>query len=307
MRIAVIGVGGVGGYFGGQLAAADEEVLFVARGAHLAALRKDGLTVESGRGPLQGLKVNATDDPAGHGPVDIVMLGVKLWDTDAALQQARPLVGKQTAVVSFQNGIESIERITAAFGAGAALGGTCHIAAAIARPGVIAHTGSMARLTFGEPAGGLSPRVEAFAAACAKATTFDVVASPDIRRAIWEKFVFLSSFSGMTALARQPIGPIRATAEGRATFLAALEEVSAVARAQGIALAPDHAAKALAFGDSLPAEMQSSMLGDLQRGARLELPWLSGAVAALGARLGIPTPVHTAITAALLPYAAPAA
>lgn len=306
MRIALIGVGGVGGYFGGQLAAAGEDVLFVARGAHLAALQKDGLTVESERGPLKHLKVAATDNPAGHGPVDVVMLGVKLWDTDAALAQAEPLVGPQTAIVSFQNGIESIEKITAACGGQAALGGTCHIAASIARPGVIAHTGTMARLTFGEPAGGLSPRVEAFAAACRKAK-FDVVASPDIRRAIWEKFVFLSSFSGMTALSRQPIGPIRATVEGRAAFLAALEEVSAVARARGIALPPDHATKALGFADTLPAEMKSSMLGDLQRNARLELPWLSGAVAALGRELGIPTPVHTTITAALLPYASPAA
>lgn len=306
MRIAVIGVGGVGGYFGGQLAAAGQDVVFVARGAHLAALRSHGLSVESQVGPLRNLRVNATDDPAGHGPVDLVILGVKLWDTDAALQMAKPLVGPPTAIVSFQNGIESVERITAAYGAQAALGGTCHIAAVIARPGVIAHTGSMARLTFGEPAGGMSPRVEAFAAACRKAK-FDTVASPDIRRAIWEKFVFLSSFSGMTTLSRQPIGPIRATEEGRAAFLAALEEVSAIARAQGIALPPDHAAKALAFGDGLPAEMKSSMLGDLQRNARLELPWLSGAVAALGRQLGIPTPVHTTITAALLPYASPAA
>lgn len=312
MRIAVIGVGGVGGYFGGHLAAAGEDVLFVARGAHLAALRQDGLTVESERGPLNRLKVAATDNPAGHGSVDIVMLGVKLWDTEAALAQAKPLVGPQTAIVSFQNGIESVDRIAAAYGEQAALGGTCHIAAAIARPGVIAHTGSMARLTFGEPrgndqAGGISTRVEAFAEACRRAKTFDAVASPDIRRAIWEKFVFLSSFSGMTALSRQPIGPIRATEEGRAAFLAALEEVSAIARAQGIALPPDHAAKALAFADSLPAEMKSSMLGDLMRNARLELPWLSGAVAALGRKLGIPTPVHTTITAALLPYASPAA
>lgn len=307
MRIAVIGVGGVGGYFGGHLAAAGEDVLFVARGAHLAALQRDGLTVESQRGPLQGLKVQATDDPAGHGPVDLVILGVKLWDTEAALALAKPLVGPQTAVVSFQNGVESIAKIGQAFGETAALGGTCHIAAAIARPGVIAHTGSMARLTFGEPGGGLSPRVEAFAAACENAGTFDAVASPDIRRAIWEKFVFLSSFSGMTALTRRPIGPIRATEEGRAVFRAALEEASAVARRSGIDLPEDHAARALAFADSLPAEMQSSMLGDLTRGARLELPWLSGAVVKLGAELGVPTPVHATINAALLPHAEPAA
>lgn len=306
MRIAVIGVGGVGGYFGGQLAASGEEVLFVARGAHLAAMREKGLTIESERGSQQGLKVQATDDPSGHGPVDVAMIGVKLWDTDAALELCRPLVGPQTAVVSFQNGVESIEKITTVFGAGAALGGTCHIAASIARPGVIAHTGSMARLTFGELDGTLSPRVEAFAAACRKAG-FDVVASTDIRRAIWEKFVFLSSFSGMTALARQPIGPIRKTEEGRAVLRAALEETSAVARKSGIDLPPDHGAKALAFADTLPAGMQSSMLGDLQRGARLELPWLSGAVVKLGAKLGVPTPVHATINAALLPYASPAA
>lgn len=301
MRIAIIGVGGVGGYFGGRLAAAGEDVLFVARGAHLKALQTDGLSIESANGALKNLKVNATDDVSKHGPVDVVILGVKLWDTEAALEQARPLVGPQTAVVSFQNGVESIAQIRKAFGDAAALGGTCHIAAVIGRPGVIAHTGTMARLTFGEPDGDLSPRVEALAAACGKAG-FDAVASPDIKRAIWEKFVFLSTLSGMTTLARRPIGALRQDAGSWAIFRQALEETCAVARASGAALPPDHGAKAQAFGETLPAEMKSSMLGDLERGARLELPWLSGKVVKLGQQLGVSTPVHATITAGLLPF-----
>lgn len=301
MRIAIIGVGGVGGYFGGRLAAAGEDVLFVARGAHLQALQSNGLTIESANGALRNFRVNATDDVSRHDPVDVVMLSVKLWDTEAALEQARPLVGPNTTIVSFQNGVESIAQIRKAFGDASALGGTCHIAAVIDRPGVIVHTGTMARLTFGEPDGGLSARVEGLAAACAKAG-FDMVASPDIKRAIWEKFVFLSTLSGMTALVRRPIGALRQDVGSWAVFRQALEETCAVARATGVSLSPEHGANAQKFGETLPAEMKSSMLGDLERGARLELPWLSGTVVKLGRQFGVPTPVHATITAGLLPF-----
>lgn len=304
MRIAVIGVGGVGGYFGGLLAAAGADVVFVARGAHLKALQENGLSIESSVRSLSGVKVRASDDPASlGGPVDLVLLAVKLWDTDAALAAARPLVGEHTAIVSLQNGIEAVDKVSGAFGAAHTLGGVAMIAAIIDRPGVIKHTGSLARLQLGEVQPGQNPipgqRLSDFAA-IAKTAGVDLVIPADIQRAIWEKYVFLASFSGITALTRSAIGPILAEPQTRALYLAALEEACAVARAQGVALAEDHAAKTLAATEKMPAGTKSSMLGDLERGNRLELPWLSGTVARLGAELGVPAATHGFITAALL-------
>lgn len=300
MRIAVIGVGGVGGYFGGLLAAAGADVVFVARGAHLKALQENGLSIESSVRPLSGVKVRASDDPASlGGPVDLVLVAVKLWDTDAALEAARPLVGEHTAIVSLQNGIEAVDKVSGAYGAARTLGGVAMIAAIIDRPGVIKHTGNLARMQLGELQGGGSQRLSDFAA-IAQAAGVDLVIPTDIHRAIWEKYVFLASFSGITALTRSAIGPILAEPQTRALFLAALEEACAVARAQGVALADDHAARTLAATEKMPAGTKSSMLGDLERGNRLELPWLSGTVARLGGTLGVATPSHGFINTALL-------
>ncbi|WP_290978532.1 2-dehydropantoate 2-reductase [Ferrovibrio sp.] len=303
MRIAVIGVGGVGGYFGGLLAAAGVDVVFVARGAHLKALQENGLSIESSVRPLSGVKVRASDDAASlGGPVDLVLVAVKLWDTDAALAAARPLVGEHTAIVSLQNGIEAVGKVSAAYGAARTLGGVAMIAAIIDRPGVIKHTGSLARLQLGEVQPGQNPMLGQCLsdfAAIAKTAGVDLVVPADIQRAIWEKYVFLASFSGITALTRSAIGPILAEPQTRALYLAALEEACAVARAQGVALAADHAAKTLAATEKMPAGTKSSMLGDLERGNRLELPWLSGTVARLGGELGVPAPTHGFITAAL--------
>jgi len=302
MRIAMVGAGGVGGYFGGLLAAAGADVTFIARGAHLAALQADGLSIESPVRPISGLKVRATDDPATAGVVDQVVIAVKLWDLKGAADLARPLVGPETAVVSFQNGVAAADRLTAVYGPGPVLGGVCHIGASIGRPGVIAHVGKMAKLTVGELDGRASPRLQRFADACT-AAGIEFHASGNVRRAIWEKFVFLSAFSGITALARSPIGPLRAVPEARATLYAAMAEGVAVARAHGSDLPADHADKVITFVDGLAPAMKSSMLHDLERGARLELPWLSGAVVKLGAEKGIPTPTHGLVTALLAPYA----
>jgi 2-dehydropantoate 2-reductase len=301
LKIAFIGAGGVGGYFGGHLARAGTEVHFIARGAHLAALKAKGLTVLSDLAPIAGLPVMATDDPASVGPVDAMFLAVKLADTEGALAQMGPLIGPETVVASLQNGVDAVERMVAAFGPAQVLGGVCHIATAVDGPGVIRHTGTMAKVTLGELAGGASARlsrlVEAF-----RTAGLDIVESPDIRRAIWEKFVFLSAFSGVTALSRSAIGPIRTDATGRLFIARALAESAAVARAKGVALAEDHVEKALGFVDRLPATMKASMLHDLERGAKLELPWLSGAVVRLGREADVPVPTHETIVAALTPH-----
>jgi 2-dehydropantoate 2-reductase len=302
MRVAIIGVGGVGGYFGGLLAASGADVVFVARGAHLKALQQDGLSIESPVKPLQGIRIQATDDPASVKPADLTLIAVKLWDTEAALEAARPLVGANGAVASLQNGIEAVDKVSAVYGRERTLGGVAHIAAVIERPGVIKHSGTMARLSLGEIDGGGSKRLEDFAA-LAKAAEINLALPDDIHRTIWDKFVFLATFSGLTALTRHTIGPILNEPKTRALYEAALEEACAVARAKGVGLAPDHAAKAMALTQSLPASMKSSMLGDLERGNRLEVPWLSGAVARLGRELGVPTPSHSFIEAALQLFA----
>jgi 2-dehydropantoate 2-reductase len=302
MKIAVIGTGGVGGYFGGRLAEAGNEVWFVARGRHLEEIRRCGLKVKSRLGDILIKPANATDTTKDIGPVDLVMIAVKLWDTDAAIEAAKPLLGPNTAVVSLQNGIEAVDWLTAAFGKASVLGGSCQIAAVISGPGIILHTGAMARLTVGELDGKPSARLDALAEA-AKQAKIDFIATPDIDKAIWQKFVFLSSFSGVTTLTRLPKGPIMADPDTRALLGAALAETVAVARARGVKLADDIVDALLKFAEGLPDDMKSSMLGDLERGGRLELPWLSGTVAKLGASLGVPTPVHRVIYQALKPYA----
>jgi 2-dehydropantoate 2-reductase len=302
MKIAVIGTGGVGGYFGGRFAEAGNDVWFLARGRHLEEMRRCGLKVKSRLGDMLIKPVQATDKSAEIGPVDLVLIAVKLWDTDAAIEAAKPLLGPDTAVVSLQNGIDAVERLVAALGKARVLGGTCQIAAVISGPGIVLHTGTMARMIVGELDGRSSSRIEALEAAAKKAK-IDFIASPEIDKAIWQKFVFLSSFSGVTTLTRLPKGPIMAEAETRTMLNAAIAESVGVARARGVKLDDDLVEKLMKFAEGLPDDMKSSMLGDLERGARLELPWLSGTVAKLGASLGVSTPVHTAIFQALKPYA----
>ncbi len=271
MRIAVMGAGGVGGYFGAQLARAGHEVAFVARGRHLAALREHGLTVDSAVGPVRSLRVLATDSPAEVGPVDLVMFCVKLWDVEAGAAALAPLLDSRAVVIPFQNGVESHEILARRLGTERVAGGVAQIGAVIQAPGVIAHTGTMARLRVGAFDARQQPRLREFVAA-GQAAGIDIEHVDDIRRVLWEKFVFLVAMSGATALARQPIGVVRADADLRAVLAASMVETVAVAAAQGVAFDEKFVDRQLAFVDGLPAQMRSSMLNDLVAGNRLEAP-----------------------------------
>jgi 2-dehydropantoate 2-reductase len=302
MKIAMLGSGGVGGYFGARLAAAGEAVTFIARGSHLAAMRENGLKVKSGLGDVHIQPTDATDDTGAVGPVDTIVIAVKLWDTEQAGRAALAMIGPGTTVVSLQNGVECNDVLAPIVGGGRLIGGLAHIAATIAEPGVISHLGTMGRITIGERGGGSSDRVAALHDACAEAG-IETAVSDDIDRAIWEKFVFLVGLSGTTALRRQPVGPIREDGDGRAFLLSVMEEAVAVGRAKGIGLKAGFAEERLRFIDGLPYDMAASMYHDLMRENRLELDWLSGAVVRFGAELGIATPVNRVIYAALKPYA----
>ena len=301
MRIAVMGTGGVGGFFGAKLALAGNDVTFIARGRHLDAIRSRGLRVDSGVAPMHVSPAKATDDVRSVGVVDAVMFCVKLWDVDYAAQQIAPLLGEGGVAIPFQNGLESPEILKRVVGAERVIGGVAYIAATIREPGVIAHTGTMARLRVGALSDALALRAEQFASACRDAK-IDVDVSADIRRALWEKFCFLSALSGTTCLARQPLGVVRADVDLRATFEAAVREASAAGRAQGVALSDDYVAAQMKALDALPYEMKASMLHDLEAGRRLEAPWLSGAVVRLAAETGQAAPISHTMYAAVKPY-----
>jgi 2-dehydropantoate 2-reductase len=303
MKIAVMGTGGVGGYFGARLAQAGCDVSFVARGAHLAAIREHGLKIESTLGDVLLSPVHATDDPRTLEPVDLVLFSVKLWDTEPAARSIASLFGPDTGIVSFQNGVQKDDILRGVFGDKAVMGGVGYIATAIARPGVIKHTGTMQRLVFGEYDGRRSPRAEALLAACQRGG-IDAELNADIRRQIWEKFVFLVGLSGTTATTRLPIGPIRENARTRAFLLDLMREAVAVGRAHGVALDQDYADQRLAFCDGLPADMTSSLHHDLERGNPLEVQWLSGGVVQLGEKVGVPTPANRAVWDVLALHAA---
>jgi 2-dehydropantoate 2-reductase len=301
MRIAVMAAGGVGGYFGARLAQAGHDVAFIARGRHLAAIRERGLVVRSAAGDIHVANAVASDDPKSLGGFDVVIFAVKLWDTETAAAAMRPLLAGGGFVIPFQNGVESIERIGAVVGAPQVMGGVAYIAATIAEPGVIAHTGQMARLRFGPVLREQEAAAQSFREACTGAgIDADLVA--DIHRAVWEKFVFLAAMSGVTSATRQPIGAIRSDADLRACLEDAMREAWAVGRARGVALADNFIAQQLAFADGLPAEMKSSMLNDLVAGNRLEAPWLSGAVARMAKEAATAAPVNATLYAAVKPF-----
>jgi 2-dehydropantoate 2-reductase len=297
-----MGSGGVGGYFGARLAQGGADVTFIARGAHLAAMRAHGLAIESAHAPLALPRVNATDDPATIGPVDLVLFAVKLWDTESAARSLQPVMRPDTAIISLQNGVHKDDMLRAVFGDAAVMGGVGYTATTIVRPGVIGQTGTMQRIIFGEFDGRRSARAEALLRAC-HAGGIDAEISPDIRRAIWEKYVFLVGLSGATTAMRMPLGPIRENPQSRRFLLDLMREVVAVGHAQGVALPEDYAEQRLKFADTLPADMTSSMHHDLQRGRPLELRWLSGGVVELGAKAGVPTPANRAVNDILILHA----
>ncbi len=295
MRIAVMAAGAVGGYFGARLQAAGHDVFYIARGAHLEAIRRNGLTVASVHGDLHLPRVRVTDDPAEVGAVDVVLFAVKLWDTETAASAARPLLGPATRLITLQNGVDSVERIAAVLGAEHTVGGTAYIATVIASPGVIQHTSSFATLRFGRVDRQGDETLAAFVAA-AKAARLDVDLSADIEREIWHKFIFLTAMAGATAALRSPIGPIRDDPELRTFFRTLMQEAFAVGRAKGIALDPSYVDERMEFlMTRVEPGMKASMAHDLERGNRLELDWLTGKVRALGRASGIPTPASDAV------------
>ena len=294
MKIAIFGSGGVGGFFGARLAQAGNEVHFIARGAHLRAMREKGLKVESGAGNMHLPKPQVHEDAAEIGPVDVVMYAVKLGDVESAAHKLKALLHERTLVIPFQNGVEAPEIVARVIGKQHVLPGVAYIATGISSPGVVTHTGAMQRLQVGAGA-------DAFVAAC-KAAGINVEQAEDIDRARWEKFVFLVALSGVTSMSRQPVGVCRADAELRATFQAAMTETWRLGRKRGVRLADDFIADRMKFVDGLHAEMKTSMQHDLENGKPLEAPWLCGAVMRMSAESGLDAPVNRTIYAALKPY-----
>lgn len=299
MRVLVVGAGGVGGYFGAKLARAGTGVTMLARGAHLDAIRRDGLRVRSAIEGESVVRVEARAD-VGSTPVDAVLLCVKSFDTESAVTAIRPVVGPETAVLSLQNGVDNEEKIDAMLGVGHALGGAAYVFATIEAPGVIAHRFA-GRIVFGEMDGRPRPRAtrlhDAFAAA-----GVPVELSADVRRVLWEKYLLISAQAGMTSITRCPLGVVRDTPETWAMYWRIVEELSAVARAAGVALAPDVVATVMKQAAAIGADMYSSLHHDLITGKRLELEALHGHAVRLGERLGVPVPTIFAVYAALKPY-----
>ncbi len=302
MRIAMMGSGGLGGYFGARLAQGGTDVHFVARGRHLQAMREHGLRIEGPSG-IHLPRVNATDDPGEIGVVDFVLVGVKLWDAEAALQQMRPLVGPATTIISFQNGVLKDQYLRAAFDAPRLMGGVGYVATTIEQPGVIRQTGPMQRLIFGEFDGSRSPRGQRLLEACL-AGGINAELSEHILREIWQKYVFLVGLSGATTTMRKAIGPIRENPQTRAFLLDLMREVVAVGRAHGVDLDDDYAEQRLKLADDVAYDMTSSMHHDLERGNRLEVRWLAGGVVELGRQKDVPTPLNRAVADILALHAA---
>jgi len=306
MRFAVLGSGAVGGYYGAKLARAGHDVTFIARGAHLQAIRGRGLQVRS---PVLGdftVRAPAEEDTSRVGPVDVVILAVKAYDNPTALPLIPPMLGRDTAVLTIQNGVDSSSEAAAVVGEAAVVGGTTYIASALAGPGVIEQTGSHRRIVFGEVFGALprlSARVRAIHEALAGAD-IQSQAVDDGRVPIWEKFIFLAALAGFTGASRLPIGPVWADPEIRAQFLEGCREVEKLARGEGVAVAADVVDRIDAYVRGIPGTMRSSLLIDLSQGKRIEVEALQGSVVKRAARVGLPVPIMSTLYAVLKPYAA---
>ena len=301
MRAAVMAAGAVGGYFGGRMAAAGNDVAFIARGAHGDSIRRDGLKIESALGDLHLKNVNITNDPKQVGPVDVVLFAVKLWDTETAGEQTRALIGRNTRVITLQNGVDSVERLAPILGDEATIAGTTYVVTNIARPGVIHHTGTVAKIHCGRLDGRPDALLTGYMEQM-RTAGIDVTATADMLLEIWRKFVVLSGTSGITASTRQPLGVIREDADMRAFFFRLMHETMAVGHAAGVKFPPDFPAELERLVAGFPPMMKASMANDLDAGNRLELDWLAGKVVALGHKYGIPTPAQEAVYAILKPY-----
>jgi 2-dehydropantoate 2-reductase len=301
MRIAIFGSGGVGGYFGGRLAQAGHEVIFIARGQHLAALREQGLAVESIDGDFVVNPGQATDNPAEVGPVEVVLVAVKAWQVSQAAQALQPLVGPQTVVIPLQNGVEAPAQLAAVLGKGPVLGGFCRIVSYLSGPGRIKRAGGDAYLAFGELNNEKSERVGRILREFSKVSGIKAANPPDIQAAMWSKFMSISAWSGMGAVTRAPAGVWRSIPQTRQMWQNALWEVLAVAHGYHIALTEEVVAQTIGYVDELPPQATASMQRDILEGRPSELESQNGAVVRLGQAVGIETPTHAFIYQALLP------
>jgi 2-dehydropantoate 2-reductase len=303
MRIAIMGSGGIGGYYGAHLATDPEnDVWFIARGPHLEAIRKSGLHLKSSAKDISIHPAQATDNPAEIGPVDMVVFAVKLYSVEAVAELCRPLIGENTGVISLQNGIGSEQQIDKVLGAGHAIGGIVYAPLKIEKPGTIRLEGEMAHLIIGEMSGETTPRIEQFLATCAR-SGLSVQATETIQKDLWEKFVMISSFAGITGLTRQTVTAMQEDETTFDLFVQALQETLAVAEAEGFAL--DKVTLVEKFSGiirNMPPAAESSLLTDLKAGRALENQWFSGMICDLARKHGLATPVHQSIYVALRPF-----
>ena len=308
MKIAILGSGGVGGYYGARLARAGQDVTFIARGEHLAAIRERGLEVRS---PALGdfvVRAAAEQDPSKVGAVDLVIVAVKAYDNETALPMMAPLLGPSTSILTLQNGVDSVADIAARYDESRVIGGTTYIATSLAAPGVIEQNGTHRRVIVGEVFGNppvLSERVGAVRDAMLEAD-IQAEAVADGRVPIWEKFIFLVTLAGFTGASRLPIGPLWADEQIRAQFLAACREVEQVARAEGVPVSPDTVDRISGYVGNIPGTMRSSLLIDLSQGKRIEVEALQGSVVRRAVRAGVPAPITATLYAVLKPWAHPA-
>ena len=301
MKIVIFGSGGVGGYFGGRLAFSGQDVTFIARGAHLAAIQKDGLRVDSIGGDFIIQPAKATDDPKSLGTADLILLAVKAWQLDEAIEQMKPLLGEETAIVPLLNGVEHMDQLLSAFDRKTILGGLCRISVFVAAPGHIRHVGVQPYIALGELDNSKSERVESIRAMFAALDGILVEVPADIHVTMWEKFVFISGTSGVGAYTRQPIGVYRVDPEARKMLMDAMHETASVARARGVNLSESLVEETMKRIDNLPHAMLASMQKDMMEGRPSELNEQTGAVIRLGKAAGVPTPTHEKLFAALLP------
>lgn len=289
MRVAVMAAGALGAYFGGRLAEAGHDVHFIARGAHRDAIERGGLKIESPLGDMLIKSAKVTDDPGKVGVVDVVLFAVKLWDTEKAGELSKPLVNKETRVLSMLNGIDSVDRLVPILGDGVCAS-PAQISAVISAPGVISHKGTFAKFTSGFMDGREDARLKSLLEEMQRAK-LDVTFSTEVRRNLWQKFIFLVGISGATASTRSPMGPILADPDTRALLESLMRETEAVGVKSGVAVEGE-AQKRMSFADSIGPNIKASMLEDLERGNRLELDWLQGKVVELGKKLDVPTPAN---------------
>ena len=304
MRFAILGSGAVGGYFGAKLANAGQDVTFIARGAHLEAIRTNGLAVQSAKLGDFVVRAPAESDTAKIGPVDVVIVSVKAYDNATALPMLKPLIGAETVVLTLQNGVDSVDEVAAIAGEGHVLGGTTYVATALEAPGLIVQTGVHRSIIFGEVfgiTGHVSPRVKAIADAMASAD-IQVTAVADARVPIWDKFVYLAAFSGFTGAARLPIGEIWKYPHVRDMFYAACHEIAAIARAEGVTISPNRFETLTEYMNNIPYSTRSSLLIDLEQGKRIEVEALQGAALRRAQKHGVPVPIVATLYALLKPW-----